>query len=438
MLVTDATDATDTADATDATDALTSRPAPTRRAPGASRAASTPESDTVSGFAGDGRGGPGPSAAGSTAEDADLVAAAAAAAGQGLVGRGTVAEVVTLCAVAGEHVLVIGEPGTAKSEAVRRVAGQLGGRYFEYLLGRFTEPNELFGPVDLRRLREGHVEFATEGMLPEAEFAFLDEVFLGSTAVLNTLLGLLNDRVFRRGRTVLASPLRVCVGAANHLPEDPALAAFADRFLARVFVEPVPDGQLEDLLTAGRRPYTAPERPARLLGALDRLAAAARSCDLGAVTPLLGTALRRLRAAGVPISDRRAVRSQNLVAAAAVLDGRTTASARDLWVLPLVAPTADTQALARETLADLIDGAANRSLAHTAEELSRSTAARAERLVRTGAALLAEHAGLPDGRDSRLRLEAVLREIDAGFAVADLPGALVGIRAGLVAAVAPA
>ncbi|MFE2407641.1 AAA family ATPase [Kitasatospora sp. NPDC059408] len=437
--MTDATDATDTADATDAADALTSRPAPTRYAPGASRATSTPDSDIASGFAGDGRGGPGASAAaGSTAADAELVAAAAAAAGQGLVGRGTVAEVVTLCAVAGEHVLVIGEPGTAKSEAVRRVAGQLGGRYFEYLLGRFTEPNELFGPVDLRRLREGHVEFATEGMLPEAEFAFLDEVFLGSTAVLNTLLGLLNDRVFRRGRTVLASPLRVCVGAANHLPEDPALAAFADRFLARVFVEPVPDGQLEDLLTAGRRPYTAPERPARLLGALDRLAAAARSCDLDAVTPLLGTALRRLRAAGVPISDRRAVRSQNLVAAAAVLDGRTTASARDLWVLPLVAPTADTQALARETLADLIDGAANRSLAHTAEELSRSTAARAERLVRTGAALLAEHAGLSDGRDSRLRLEAVLREIDAGFAAADLPGALAGIRAGLVAAVAPA
>ncbi|KJS52452.1 ATPase AAA [Streptomyces rubellomurinus subsp. indigoferus] len=369
-----------------------------------------------------------------------MIAAAVAAAGRGLVERETVAEVVALCAVAGEHLLVIGAPGTAKSEAVRRVAGQLGGRYFEYLLGRFTEPNELFGPVDLRRLREGRVEFETAGMLPEAEIAFLDEVFLGSTAVLNTLLGLLNERVFRRGRTAVASPLRICVGAANHLPEDPALAAFADRFLARVFVEPVTDARLEELLEAGRggRP-TTPDAPAGdLLGALDRLAAAARACDLTPVTGLLGTALRRLRSAGIPISDRRAVRSQNLVAAAAVLDGRDTASARDLWVLPLVAPTADAQALARETLADLVGRAANRSLAHTAEEMSRSAAARAERLMRTGAAVLAEHGGLPDGRDSRLRLEAVLREIDAGFAPTDLPAPLAGIRAGLVAVVAPA
>ncbi|MFF3595253.1 AAA family ATPase [Kitasatospora indigofera] len=382
----------------------------------------------------------GPASPTSPAGDAELVAAAVAAAGRGMTDRETVAEVVTLCAVAGEHLLVVGPPGTAKSEAVRRVAGQFGGRYFEYLLGRFTEPNELFGPVDLRQLREGRVEFETAGMLPEADIAFLDEVFLGSTAVLNTLLGLLNERVFRRGRTVLASPLRVCVGAANHLPDDPALAAFADRFLARVFVEPVADARLEELLEEGRRPAPAqagPDSPAGLLAAVDRLASAARTCDLDEVTPLVAAALRRLRGAGVPVSDRRAVRSQKLVAAAAVLDGRSTASARDLWVLPLIAPTADTQALARDTLADLIEKAANRSLVHAAEELSRSTAARAERIARTGGALLSEHRGLPAGRDSRLRLEAALREIDAGFDPADLPAVLAGIRAELVAAVAP-
>ncbi|CAN3985163.1 Putative 2-component regulator [Kitasatospora purpeofusca] len=378
-------------------------------------------------------------------QDAELIAGVVAAAGRGMVDRETVAEVVALCAVAGEHLLVVGPPGTAKSEAVRRVAGQLGGRYFEYLLGRFTEPNELFGPVDLRSLREGRVEFETAGMLPEADVAFLDEVFLGSTAVLNTLLGLLNERVFRRGGTVLASPLRVCVGAANHLPEDPALAAFADRFLARVFVDPVADARLEELLEAGRRPAPAPVTPLPggatdpddRLGALDRLATAARDCELDGVTPLLAAALRRLRAAGVPVGDRRAVRSQRLVAAAAVLDGRTVATARDLWVLPLIASTADTQALARDTLGDLIGKAANQSLTHAAEELSRSSAARAERLARTGAALLADHRGLPEGRDSRLRLEAALREIDAGFAPADLPAALAGIRAELVTAVAP-
>ncbi|WP_078660881.1 AAA family ATPase [Streptomyces sp. NRRL B-24484] len=389
-----------------------------------------------------------PAHGGAGASDAETVAAAVAAAGRGMVDREVVAEVVALCAVAGEHLLVVGAPGTAKSEAVRRVAGQLGGRYFEYLLGRFTEPNELFGPVDLQRLREGRVEFQTGGMLPEADIAFLDEVFLGSTAVLNTLLGLLNERVFRRGGTVLASPLRVCVGAANHLPEDPELAAFADRFLARLFVEPVADARLEDLLEAGRRPapvplsagagappHGAPGGPADLLGALDRLAAAARACDLTDVTPAVATALRRLRTAGVPVSDRRAVRSQRLVAAAAVLDGRDRATTRDLWVLPLVAPTADAQALARDTLADLIEKSANHSLVHAAEEMSRSAGARAERLARSAAALLAEHGTLPSGPDSRLRLEGALREIDAGFDPDDLPAVLRGVRADLVVAV---
>src|SRR4051812_4127930 len=157
----------------------------------------------------------------------DRVRAAIARAQMGLVDREPIAEAVVLCAVAGEHLLVVGPPGTGKSEAVRRVAEELGGTYFEYLVGRFTEPNELFGPIDLRRLREGVVEVETAGMLPEAEVAFLDEVFLGSTAILNTLLGMLNERVFRRGSPVLACPLRVCVGAANTLPDNPAPAPFA-------------------------------------------------------------------------------------------------------------------------------------------------------------------------------------------------------------------
>src|SRR5262250_1707221 len=110
---------------------------------------------------------------------------ALSAASSGLVEREALIEMIGLAAVAREHVLVIGPPGTAKSQAVRRVAQALGGKYFEYLLGRFTEPSEIFGPIDLRRLKEGIVETETAGMLPEADFAFLDEVFKGSTAILN-------------------------------------------------------------------------------------------------------------------------------------------------------------------------------------------------------------------------------------------------------------
>ena len=105
----------------------------------------------------------------------------------GLVEREVLVELAVLGAVAQEHLLIIGPPGTAKSQAVRRISALLGGDYFEYLLGRFTEPAEIFGPVDLRKLQDGVVETSTAGMLPEAEIAFLDEIFQGSTAILNTL-----------------------------------------------------------------------------------------------------------------------------------------------------------------------------------------------------------------------------------------------------------
>src|SRR5262247_2973901 len=87
-------------------------------------------------------------------------------ASRGLVEREVLVELIALAAVAGEHLLVIGPPGTAKSEAVRRISAALGGRYFEYLLGRFTEPSEIFGPIDLRKLREGVLLTETSGMLP--------------------------------------------------------------------------------------------------------------------------------------------------------------------------------------------------------------------------------------------------------------------------------
>jgi MoxR-like ATPase len=368
-------------------------------------------------------------------QDAVAVKSAVDSARSGLVDRELIAEVVVLCAIAGEHLLVVGAPGTAKSAAVRRTATQLGGRYFEYILGRFTEPNEIFGPVDLRRLREGVVEVETAGMLPEAEIAFLDEVFLGSTAILNTLLGVLNERRFRRGSTDLAVPLRVCVGATNALPEDPALAAFADRFLARLFVAPVADGRLEELLETGWQ--TSGREPAEpLLPAVDRLAKAARDVDLAAVVPLVAKSIRRLRGAGIALTDRRAVRAQRLIAAATVLDGRSVATPSDLWVLPIIAPTADTQALAREVLNDLLASASNASLVYAAEEFSDGPQARARRLVETSEKLLATVTE-PISPDDRLRVEATLREIDATLADDDLPDQVRTVRERLIATVKP-
>ena len=117
------------------------------------------------------------------ADGAAAVGRALDVASADLVDRRVLVELVALAAIAREHVLVLGPPGTAKSAAVRLIASCLGGSYFEYLLGRFTEPAEIFGPIDLRRLQDGVFETVTAGMLPEAEIAFLDEVFQGLSLI---------------------------------------------------------------------------------------------------------------------------------------------------------------------------------------------------------------------------------------------------------------
>ena len=308
---------------------------------------------------------------------------------RGLVEREALAQMVTLAGVAEEHVLVIGPPGTAKSEAVRRIAGAVNGRSFEYLLGRFTEPSEIFGPIDLRRLKEGVVETETDGMLPEAEFAFLDEIFRASTAILNTLLGILNERVFRRGHSIVRCPLRVCVGASNSLPDDESLAAFADRFLVRVFVDPVPDPRLEELLEGGwdieKGGYGGfKNRIVADVSDLDVVTAAARASDLSRVRPHLAHAIRLLRGAGVVLSDRRLVKVQRLMAAAAAMEGRDRATDADLWPLVLAVPTREQQSLARETLRDVLAQSENAALPAAAEEASLGPLARATRIAAAG------------------------------------------------------
>ena len=356
-------------------------------------------------------------------------------AGRGLVEREALVELVALAAVAREHILVIGPPGTAKSEAVRRVARVLGGVYFEYLLGRFTEPSEIFGPVDLRKLKEGLVETETMGMLPEAEIAFLDEIFQGSTAILNTLLGLLNERVFRRGHTRMTCPLRVCVGASNALPEDESLAAFADRFLVRMFVEPIPDPLLERLLEGGWTLGQSPLSDSISLSQIDLLSQTADAADVSLIRPTLAQAVRTLRGAGVVLSDRRIVKAQKLCAAAAALAGRVKPSEADLWPLIYAVPTGEQQALARECLRDLLAASENATLPTAAEDASQGPLARATRLARAAQEILQARPGPHDeaGQKAwRLRLEGLAREIDAGFAPEELPQILMDVRIALI------
>jgi MoxR-like ATPase len=349
-----------------------------------------------------------------------------------LVQRETLVELAVLGAVAQEHLLVAGPPGTANSEAVRRIARRLGGNYFEYLIGRFTEPGEIFGPVNLRKLKEGIVETETAGMLPEADIAFLDEVFLGSTAILNTLLSILNERRFRRGHTDLRCPLRLCVGACNHLPTDGQLAAFADRFLLRAFVEPIGDTGLEELLTSGWALSTSPAEPLATIADLDVLTASSRAMDITLLRPALAHGVRLLRGAGIELSDRRVVRLQRLIAAAAALSGREQPAEADLWPIIFALPTAEAQHLGRDVLREFLAASENATLLAAPLEGSLGARARAARILRDGTAII--EAGPENGAEAawRLQVEGVAREIDASFTDETLPPDLGALRARIV------
>jgi MoxR-like ATPase len=257
------------------------------------------------------------------------------------VGRDEVIDLIALAAVAGEHLFLFGPPGTAKSLLVREFAGAVQCRYFEYLLTRFSEPNELFGPIDLARLREGVVTTVTTRMLPEAEFAFLDELFNANSAILNNLLTVLNERVYRRGAETHQLPLLSAFAASNHLPEDEALQALFDRFLLRCKVDPLPRPQLPALLAAGwmiERDGIASEVAEEILSAEDLriLCRQAKEVILEGVLEIYADAVTKIRDLGVAISDRRAVKVLKLVASSAVLCGRNTANVSDLWVLRYV------------------------------------------------------------------------------------------------------
>jgi len=255
-------------------------------------------------------------------------------------GKSEVIRLLLIAIVAREHAVLIGPPGTAKSALLRTLAELLQARYFEYLLTRFTEPNEIFGPVDIAAFREGNYRRKTEGMLPEAEIVFLDEVFKANSAILNALLSLLNERRYTSGGTVLECPLISTFGASNEVPSDESLAAMFDRFLLRIRSDNLDAYHFNELLQLGVNHEVKKLRRTKV----QPLVSAA---DIHAMTEDLARRLKfsdaflasykglifQIRAEGISVSDRRVVKMLKLFAASAYIDGRNDADTSDLFVL---------------------------------------------------------------------------------------------------------
>jgi MoxR-like ATPase len=276
-------------------------------------------------------------------------------------GKDEVIRLLIVTTIAGEHAVLIGPPGTAKSALIRSFARMLSARYFEYLLTRFTEPNEIFGPIDIGAFREGRYERRTEGMLPDAEIVFLDEVFKSNSAILNSLLTLLNERRYTSGGRVMKCPLLSAFGASNEVPSDETLTAIYDRFLLRIRNDNLDAYHFQDLLLKGLglEQHAASDAaggddvPIGAAGSIHPVLARGASAlpvtarelfDLQrgllqrtrfteAFFTLYKSLVFQIRAEGVTVSDRRVVKLLKLFAASAYLDGRAEPDASDLFVL---------------------------------------------------------------------------------------------------------
>lgn len=165
----------------------------------------------------------------------------------GIYGKGTIMSKVLLCAIAGESMFILGPPGTAKSLIARRLKSVFkDAKAFEYLMSRFSTPDEIFGPVSISKLKnEDKYERLVEDYLPDASVVFLDEIWKAGPAIQNSLLTAINERVFKNGTSLIKLPMKVLIAASNELPEeDQGLEALWDRFLIRVVSNSIDDESL--------------------------------------------------------------------------------------------------------------------------------------------------------------------------------------------------
>ena len=260
---------------------------------------------------------------------------------QGLVGRKPIIQTALLGLLAGENILLVGPPGTAKSQLARRISQALvsdGNDYFEYLLTKFSTPEELFGPLSLSELKKDNFHRKTDGYLPDVQVAFLDEIFKASSSILNALLTILNERTYHNGTQSIKTPLKTVIAASNELPEQQELLALYDRFLLRHYVDYLEQEQLGELFDS-LTTTPIPEEYRLTYEDLQQLRTKAQS--VSCPDPIKSTILSIWQQHkktfadndSEQLSDRRLVKALHLLKVSAASNGRDTLDASDILLL---------------------------------------------------------------------------------------------------------
>ncbi|NRA04359.1 MAG: AAA family ATPase [Myxococcales bacterium] len=234
--------------------------------------------------------------------------------------------------LAGEHVLLLGPPGTAKSALTNALTAALGGTPWSLLFTKFTVPEEVFGPISLQGLEQDQYRRVTAGYLPEATVAFADEIFKANSAILNGLLTAINERQFDNGGQRISIPLEMMVGASNELPEDESLGALFDRFVLRRWVGYISDrDKLRGLLSSSDEPKITASLTIEQVNDL-RTQTAAVNVD-AVIDAVLDLREKLAMDHEIVVSDRRWCKAIKLIKGHALLNGRAVATREDLDIL---------------------------------------------------------------------------------------------------------
>ena len=259
---------------------------------------------------------------------------------KGLIEREEIIKLSLLGIIAGENSILIGPPGTAKSEISRRMAQVVdNAEYYEYLLTNFTTPEEIFGPLSIKELKNDKFQRKTDGYLPKANIAFLDEIFKANSSILNSLLTIINEKKFHNGNIREDAPLISLIGASNELPlGDEELNALYDRFLIRLEVNYISDNKIDSLFDLEYN-FGIPKELKLSIEELKVIKEGAKNIEISTYIKEMIKEIRVkfhnefIEDINEVISDRRFIKILNLLRVSAYINGRSFVNMSDLVLL---------------------------------------------------------------------------------------------------------